>query len=583
MYNTATTRVKTRSQSQLVTTDSNMAESFEDESMQHANYEMENNSSLNISEDSNNAEETNKEFNFKAPATEINIVKGKVAGMVDTINNSPVSSPVVTNKMKGKSKKATNSAGISKDSRIRTLSSKGGILALNTMTSVDSMEMATNSQTENVQHDQPDELLSLMRTLNATVQKLEKKLDAMEAEKKQVDAKVSSIENIQSQEVIRVKGLIDKLDDHDDKIEALIGIVVRQDIEIQELKKKQNVAYVQTNMNNIMINGVPQTQNENVFHEATHFFKTKLKIEKKISMKSAKRIGGGESRPILVTLSDPNDKALIFQKTSNLKEINRGRQKPYFVTEQLPEAWAEKRRLVHYMKQQNKKLPTAQQLNIAVKKGQLHVAGKEYEPPVKTPTVSDVLNLPAERKRIIRHLTMLESETAEQDESIFVGYAAQVFSLQEIENYYLHLRMAEPEATHIMCAYRLPGTDFSQTQGFIDDGEHGGGRALMKMLQKMQVFNQAVFVTRHYGGKHLGRARFTLIEQCASEALQKLQEQIRKNRQPPTQEELDEYRRMQRQQPERRYQEDIAPWGVDNADEADQQDWGTDETDQEEI
>lgn len=502
-------------------------------------------------------------------------VKGKVAGMVDCFNNSPAPSPIAPTRVKNKTKRPAVPS--SKDTKTRTLFSKNGVLAMESMNERDQHD-------EEASHfdarDKPsDELISLLRTLNTTVKKLENKLDNMEKEKKQVSERIDKVELVQSQETQQLRGLIEKIDDHDDKIEALIGIVVRQDIEIQELKKKQNAAYVQNTANNIIISGIPLTQNENCFAEAAHFFKTKLKIDKRIPMKAAKRMGRGEGRPMMVTLTDINDKAVIFQKLNNLKAINKGRQNPYFVTDQLPEAWAERRRVIHFMKQQNKKLPDAQQLKMAVKRGELMINNKSYDPPLQPPSVSDLMSLSSERRRVIRQLKLLESESEEKDDSIFVGYTAQAFSLREVENYYLNIRLAEPEATHIMCAFQLPGDDFSQSQGFFDDGEHGGGRVLMQALLKLDVYNQVVFVTRHYGGKHLGPTRFQMIERCANQALEKLQIQIRRNCQPPTQQELDEFIQQQRkeQAAQRQSMMDTAPWTIDNNDEITNTGWTEDE------
>lgn len=89
-----------------------------------------------------------------------------------------------------------------------------------------------------------------------------------------------------------------------------------------------------------------------------------------------------------------------------------------------------------------------------------------------------------------------------------------------------------------MAAFRIPGGDFSTNQGLIDDGEHGGARAMMKTLFKEKSDNSAVFVVRYYGGKHLGTARFQAIEKAAKSAINKLQEATLQARRPLSQEEL---------------------------------------------
>lgn len=254
-------------------------------------------------------------------------------------------------------------------------------------------------------------------------------------------------------------------------------------------------------------------------------------------------MGRGKYRPMLIKLINANDKALIFQNIEKLKQYNQGKQRSAFITDHLPEAWAERKRFIHYLKQQNKKLPVAQQKKVTVKNNTLFLDDEQYQAPLKAPTVSQFLNLSQERRKIIRELEVVKGDEEIQSESIFIGYAAEVFSIKQVEDHYYHVRLLSPEATHVMCAYKLPGVDFALVQGGIDDGEHGASRTLLNLLLKNMVENRALYVVRYYGGQHIGPIRFTAIENTAQSALDKLQNQIRRRRQPPTQEELDEFRR----------------------------------------
>lgn len=132
-------------------------------------------------------------------------VKGKVAGIVDYMNNSPASSPIPSHKNKAKYQKKANMGKVSKT---RTLSSKNGVLALENIEVEENTSMenqATATEMEPAKKE-GSELLNLMRTLNATVKKLENKLDQMEKEKDQVNTKVSTLETVQSQELTRLRG-----------------------------------------------------------------------------------------------------------------------------------------------------------------------------------------------------------------------------------------------------------------------------------------------------------------------------------------------------------------------------------------
>jgi len=45
-----------------------------------------------------------------------------------------------------------------------------------------------------------------------------------------------------------------------------------------------------------------------------------------------------------------------------------------------------------------------------------------------------------------------------------------------------------------------------------DDGESGAGMIILRMLEREEVENQIVVVTRWYGGKHLGGDRFRHVQ-----------------------------------------------------------------------
>ena len=45
-----------------------------------------------------------------------------------------------------------------------------------------------------------------------------------------------------------------------------------------------------------------------------------------------------------------------------------------------------------------------------------------------------------------------------------------------------------------------------------DDGESGAGMVILRMLEREQLHNHIIVVTRWYGGKHLGSDRFRHVQ-----------------------------------------------------------------------
>ncbi|MFQ1702071.1 YigZ family protein [Loktanella agnita] len=47
-----------------------------------------------------------------------------------------------------------------------------------------------------------------------------------------------------------------------------------------------------------------------------------------------------------------------------------------------------------------------------------------------------------------------------------------------------------------------------------DDGESGAGMVIVRMLERAELQNHIIVVTRWYGGKHLGGDRFRHVQDC---------------------------------------------------------------------
>ena len=58
------------------------------------------------------------------------------------------------------------------------------------------------------------------------------------------------------------------------------------------------------------------------------------------------------------------------------------------------------------------------------------------------------------------------------------------------------------------------------------DGEHYGDQEILCLLKMANVVNLAVFVAHEYGGVQLGNARFKIIKEVATKAIQQLEPEV---------------------------------------------------------
>lgn len=233
------------------------------------------------------------------------ITRGMVAERVKHLNSTPETSPVKTQPTSSNKKKMLSTRNgqlvVEEDSSDTEIQ-----LQKRNRLQHDLLESRSNDPFEEFQHDQqrnsetdadsqqsedeqleedpPNDLRGILRDLVTTVKRLDRSVSKMNKDRASTDRQVGAIQAIQSQDLVKIRGLVDKLDDQEDKINALIGIVVRQDQQIKSLTSRLEVNYAKENKDNLLINGVPETQNEDCYREAANFFRNVLKIDKPIHL-----------------------------------------------------------------------------------------------------------------------------------------------------------------------------------------------------------------------------------------------------------------------------------------------------------
>lgn len=437
--------------------------------------------------------------------------EGFVAGMVEQINNSPGNtphnSPIKTGKVKEKTQHVQHDCNPIIDDIIKEPGELEG------------SQSANNKVTDNManlQQATDTSMTQILQELNVTMKGIQTQLSKMSTVQQEHTFKVSTLEFVQKDEVQSMREVQNRLNKQEHTIEMLMNHVAKQDQRIQELSDKQNDFQARSMKGNMIISGIEEKQSDNCKERASAFFRDQLEIAKPIPIEVAHRIGTGENCPIIVKLHDNNDKQLIFQHSQKLKGTR------YFISDQLPEELAEKKRQIFRIKGQNKKLPIAEQLLMNIKRDKLYINNEKFQLAVNTPTALTWLQMDEDQQKLIRRFPIIKGETNSTLQSHFISYAAEVNSVEEVQKAYTRVFLKEPRATHIVCAYLLPGRNFPVTQGNVDDREFGASRHILRKMQQGNYINKAVFVARYYGGTHLGPDRFNIYKDLAIAALDKL-------------------------------------------------------------
>ena len=273
---------------------------------------------------------------------------------------------------------------------------------------------------------------------------------------------------------------------------------------------------------NLFITGLEEDEDEspeNCKEIVTNFFSQTMKVSKSIELQSAKRVGTGDPRSMLVTLANANDKSSIYKCGKNLKDVKNSQDKSYFVSDQLTAEKQEEQRRYRDIIKKNNKLSVSETINMSMKKGKLLINEQPYTPKIKTPTIQETLT--PDNEATIDKIKLVEGNRIRNGGCRFVGMSHEVRSIQDVRNGYIKARREHPRALHLVCCYRIPGGEFYSLQSYEDNMEWGAGRRLLYMLEDSQIQNRAIYVARYYGGKKLGPSRFNSYIEAMKSAIER--------------------------------------------------------------
>ena len=217
------------------------------------------------------------------------------------------------------------------------------------------------------------------------------------------------------------------------------------------------------------------------------------------------KLVSGRIRHILVKFSSAKSKAKIYKNVSKLANTN------FSVSDHYPPEITERRKSLYPVLKQAKQAGKPAKL-IGDK---LFIGDRRYIKPGDAVDVNFDSELHASDVVIHHAAPILETG------STFQGHYSHIEHQVQFKSVLLKLFEEKniAQATHNVWAYRVESATAGQyVENFNDDGEHGGGFVLLKLLRDHNVTGM-VITTRWYGGVHLGPKRFDCIRNSAERSL----------------------------------------------------------------
>jgi hypothetical protein len=150
-----------------------------------------------------------------------------------------------------------------------------------------------------------------------------------------------------------------------------------------------------------------------------------------------------------------------------------------------------------------------------------HVEEKREEPGDESSQGTLAAQSPLDVSNVAGTAGWTVSATITSKKSTFVARSITVTSSSEARSELQKLIASNPElrdASHNITAWRVRG-DHGVIGDSNDDGESGGGRHILGLMQADNVINALLVVTRWYGGIMLGPDRWRIMSQVSRDAL----------------------------------------------------------------
>ena len=361
-----------------------------------------------------------------------------------------------------------------------------------------------------------------LKIAELNIEEMQARVDDMEAETAKIPDQITKLQKLEESTA--------KLSD---EVATLKGLVQVQDMDLKECKKKIVDLTARSMSNNIIITGIVESvegdQEETDVkckEKVLAFFRNQMALEVDDNQVDvAHRLGKinqAQVKPrLMIARCTYTLKETVLKNSARLKEKTNSKGDPFYVRPQLPEPLLsekiEREDRLHSIRRSNALLKDDEQhkkVYAQIKNRTLYINKVAQKQHIQSPSVQDIFNMNVEDENRMEDLTIKHTEAIVDKGSVFRGHALKVHNSREVRLAYAKLRLLFPESNHIILSYAV-----KTYTGFNDNGEYGAGKRILKILENSKKSNVAVFVTREYGGTHLGPRRFVHIEKVARDAL----------------------------------------------------------------
>ena len=318
------------------------------------------------------------------------------------------------------------------------------------------------------------------------------------------------------------------------KLNTACGIIQVMSKQIHTLQSQTAANAAKHMSNDLIIAGIKISEKEDPFQATAEFFADRLNIEFDIDhildayrggYATEKLIRGASVKipPVMFVHLTEHLRRLVLRNTWKLTDV---KQMPegygMYIRQALPEGLrAVRKKFSGYterIKHRNKGKKDAKKTRYWFAGERFFVDGSVITERISAPTAQDVLNVTDIQKTQMAAIKLFRSQEETESNSVFQAFGIETDDTELAKLAFLKIKIKMIHCDHLMMAYRIV-RDNKLIQGSVSDGEHFGDLEILELLKRKERANVVIFVSREYGGVHLGRRRFQIIKQVAETVL----------------------------------------------------------------
>lgn len=313
-----------------------------------------------------------------------------------------------------------------------------------------------------------------------------------------------------------------------DELDILKGVVHKMANQLDIANGKINQLVAKSMEDNLVITGVLDDFPKKKVRKQVHqFFQEQLGLlnVRDDDILKVYRIGQPQQnrhRAIMVHCT-PELRRYIINNSSNLRDRLNEEGGKYYINQQLPESIAEQKReirqIIREKQQSEEMLPQTSKSKFLVKNNKVFINGQISRKLVEPPSVTNLFPEEDTQKKIDA-IKLRTFRSKPEAGSMFRVAIFRPDNINSVRLAYTKMFQQYPAADHIAMAASIDGKEAYQ-----DNGEFGSGFRMLKAIQLSPLNNVALFMIRQFGRIHLGPRRFVIINDLATIALQKAEEQ----------------------------------------------------------